>query len=617
MKNNILLKNNENDLLVSSRIYFSCIIIILFILLIVSRVFYFNIIEYEHYSTLAKSNHVKVMPVPPSRGIIYSRGGIILANNKPSFNLNINPEKIDDIDNTINKLKKIISISDSDITNFKKEAKKKRRFSWVPLRLNLTEEEVAIFSVNKHKFNAVDIVSVLNRYYPYGNKLAHTIGYVSRMDKKDVEKFDKSNYSGTTHIGKLGIEQSYENILHGKVGYKQIEINAQGRTIRTLKQIDPVPGKDIYLSIDLSLQEIAVKSLNDKKGAIVAIDPNNGDILAFASSPSYDPNKFVNGIDNNSYKKLINSKDKPLFNRPIQGLYPPGSTIKPFIGLLGLNEGIRKNSDTIFCRGWISLEGNERKYRDWKRDGHGHTDLSKAIAQSCDVYFYTLAEQLGIESISQGLSKFGFGKKTDIDVLNDSRGLVPSKKWKRNTKNEPWYKGDTLILGIGQGFISTTPLQLAKATALLANKGKSIIPRFAIKTYDPITEKTFDFDVNYGKTVKMKNEIYWDNIISSMIDVVHSPTGTARLSGLNAKYKIAGKTGTSQVIKIAQGEEYKEENVQKQHRDHALFIAFAPAEKPSLALAIVVENGGGGGSAAAPIAREIFDHFMYKYGFIN
>jgi penicillin-binding protein 2 len=611
MHNEITLKNSEDEsVLIAKRVYFSGVVIILLIILIILRVFYLTVLQHDHFTTLSKSNRVKITPIPPIRGLIYSRDGAVLAENKPTFSLEVVPEQVDNVDELIIKLRNIINIEDKDIERFKKALKKKRRFENVALRLNLNEEEVALFAVNRHRFPGVDVVAGLNRFYPLGEELVHTIGYVARIDEEDVKELDVSNYSGTTHIGKLGIEKSYESVLHGDVGYQQVEVNAQGRVIRVLDRTAPKPGENLHLTIDLSLQRIATDELKNRRGAIVAIDPVNGDVLTFVSSPGYDPNKFVNGIDSKSYKALLSSKDKPLINRTIQGKYPPGSTLKPFLGLVALDNGVRNLNDESWCPGWYSLKGHDHRYRDWKKQGHGHTDLHKAIMQSCDVYFYILAYELGINRIFEGLSRFGFGKQTGIDIGGEAKGLLPSREWKREALGQAWFPGETLIMGIGQGYALSTPLQLAKATASLANRGKVIRPRLVSSTSNPITADVKELSVDIEKTIEINNQTHWKDIIKSMRDVVHGVGGTAWRSGLNAQYEFAGKTGTAQVIGIAQDKEYKKEEIAEEFQDHALFIAFAPVESPRIAVAIIVENGGGGSKTAAPIARKMFDQFM-------
>ncbi len=610
MVKEITLKDSEEESrLIAKRVYFAGAVILFLIVIIVTRVFYLTVVQHEHFTTLSKSNRVKITPIPPIRGLIYSRDGVVLAENKPTFSLDVIPEQIDDVDKLISDLNNIINIDSSDVERFKRALKKKRRFENVALRYNLNEEEVALFAVNRHRFPGVDVVAGLNRYYPLKEELVHTIGYVARIDEEDAKRLDASNYSGTTHIGKLGIEKSYESLLHGDVGYQQVEVNAQGRVIRVLERTAPNPGENLHLTIDLSLQRIALDALKDRRGAIVAMDPVNGDVLTFVSSPGYDPNKFVNGIDSKSYKALLTSKDKPLINRAIQGKYPPGSTIKPFLGLVGLERGVRNMGDESWCPGWFSLKGHEHRYRDWKKQGHGHTDLHKAITQSCDVFFYILAYELGINRIFEGLSQFGFGKASGIDISGEASGLLPSREWKREALGQAWFPGETLIMGIGQGYALTTPIQLAKATASLANRGNVVRPRLVSSTSNVITNEVNPLSPVSEEQIIMNNN-HWDEIIKSMRDVVHGVGGTAWRSGLNAKYEFAGKTGTAQVIGIAQDKEYKKEEIAEEFQDHALFIAFAPVESPRIAVAIIVENGGGGSKTAAPIARKMLDQFM-------
>ncbi len=600
----------DEQQLIGKRIVMIGALLILIVLLLVSRIFYIQIIEHDHYTTLSKHNRVKVQPIPPIRGLIYSKDGVLLADNFPSFSLELTPEKIDNIDKTIFELSNLVRIHEDDIKRFKHLSGKKRRFESIPLRVNLMHEEVSVLAVNRHRFPGVDVVARLNRVYPHGDLTVHTIGYVGRIDEQDLLELDESDYSGTTHIGKLGIEKAYEDILHGSVGYQQVEVNAQGRVIRVLDKVPPEPGKNIYLSLDLSLQRAAVKALDGRRGAIVAIEPGSGSVLAMVSSPGYDPNLFVNGIGTEAYRGLLNSTDLPLLNRATHGKYPPGSTIKPFLGLAALENNIRNLHEQTWCPGWYSLKGSKHRYRDWKKHGHGKADLGYAIMQSCDVYFYSLAHEMGIDRIHQALSEFGFGSRTGVDTNAESSGLNPSRDWKRGALGQPWYPGETLISGIGQGYILVTPLQLANATAILANRGKRVLPKLANEYRDPITGAVTRIGSETAGQIAIRQTKNWDDIIQSMIDVVHAARGTARSSGLNAEYQFAGKTGTAQVIGIAQDEEYEEEEIREEFKDHAWFIAFAPAENPRIALAILVENGGGGSRTAAPIARTLFDHYL-------
>jgi len=600
----------EESRLVRLRVYTAAAVIILLVLVLVARLFYLQVVRHEHFTTLSQSNRVKVLPIAPIRGLIFSRDEVLVADNQPSFSLELIPEQIDNLDKTIGQLSRLINIDEESISRFKKLRSGKRRFESIPLKFKLSEDEVARFSVERHKFPGVEVIARPYRYYPEKSDLVHVLGYVSRIDEKDLQEIDESDYLGTSHIGKLGVEKAYEDVLHGRVGHQQVEVNVQGRIIRVLERTPPEPGHNIYLTLDLSLQSAASNIMQGKRGAIVAIDPNNGDILALVSSPAYDPNPFVNGIDSKSYKALLSARDTPLINRALNGKYPPGSTIKPFLGIAALTTGVREASDTTWCKGWYSLKGHSHRYRDWKKTGHGHVDLNYAIMQSCDVYFYTLAHDLGITRLNKALTNFGFGTKTGIDIGGESTALAPSIEWKRRVLNLPWYPGETLITGIGQGYVLATPLQLAVATAALANHGKRIYPRLVNKTSDPISGEFTTLSLATPNYVSDYKKEYWDYIIQAMEDVVHGARGTARRSGANAAYRFAGKTGTSQLFSIGQDEKYDKDNVPEHLRDHALFIAFAPVEAPKIALVVVVENGGGGSSIAAPIARQLLDHYL-------
>jgi len=596
--------------LFTQRAITALVIIVLLFLGISARLVYLQIVNHEHFSTLSRNNRLKIVPVPPTRGLIYDRKGKLLAKNIPSFSLELIPEQVKDIDGTLQRLRELITIKDSDIQYFKRLLKQKRRFQSVPIRYRLTEQEVARFSVNRHLFKGVDIQARLTRYYPYGELGVHVLGYVGRIDIKELQRIDKANYSSTTHIGKLGIERAYEDVLHGKVGYRQEEVNAQERTLRVIDNTPAVAGSDLTLNIDIKLQSIADKALGTFRGSVIAIDPNNGQVLAMVSKPGYDPNPFVSGIDRKSYAALRNSKDKPLFNRAILGQYPPGSTVKPFIGLAGLNSGLTKQK--LFCPGYFELEGEDHRYRDWKKQGHGHTSLDKAIVESCDVYFYELAQRLRIDNIHDFMTRFGFGQRTGIDILGELRGLMPSRAWKRRERNQAWFPGETLITGIGQGFTLTTPLQLATTTATLATRGLRFQPRLVQAIQENTDAEPTPVVTKQYKTVTLKNPQHWDSVIRSMTRVMHSPTGTARSSGQGAPYKIAGKTGTAQVFGIAQDAEYDEKEVADRLRDHSLFIAFAPADNPRIAVAVIAENGGSGGRVAAPVARKVIDAWLLE-----
>ena len=599
----------EEQRLICRRAYTAGFLIALLLLLLLGRITYLQVFKHKHYTTLSQSNRIKILPIPPTRGLIFSRNGTLLAGNRTAFSLELVPEKIDKLDETIARLSSFIKIEAESIDRFYRLLQGKRQFERVPLKLSMSEEEVARFSARRHNFHGIEIVPHHYRYYPEQSMFAHVLGYVGRIDKKELKEIDTADYQGTTHIGKLGIEKAYEAILHGTAGHQRVEVNVQGRIIHALTKVPPQPGHNLHLSLHLSLQKKANELMQGKRGAIVAIDPNNGDILTLVSSPAYDPNLFVNGIDAKSYRVLLNSKDIPLINRVLSGRYPPGSTIKPFLSIASLELGLRQPEATTWCKGWHTLPNDTHRYRDWET--HGRVNLHGAIVRSCDVYFYQLAQDLGIARLNQILTNFGFGLQTGIDLGGESSGLVPSVDWKQKTLNQIWYTGDTLIAGIGQGYILSTPLQLALATAILANQGKRIRPRLVYKTSDPVTGSAKQLPVAEPIPVKEYNKQHWDYVIQAMVDVVHASQGTARRSGENAEYRFAGKTGTAQVVKIGQDEQYKAENMPERLRDHALFIAFAPVAAPQIALAIVVENGGSGSSTAAPLARQLLDHFFH------
>jgi len=596
--------------LFSSRAIIALIFILLILLAIIGRMVYLQILSHEHYTTLSQNNRVSIQPVAPTRGLILDRNGVVLAQNLPTYTLEVIAERVKDMDQTITELSQIIDISDDDIKRFRKQLTHKRRFQPVPLRLRLSEEEVARLAVNRHRFPGIEIAARLIRDYPQTNLAVHSVGYVSRISEKELDQIDPSNYAATSHIGKLGIEKAYEQQLHGTVGFQKVETNVLGRTLRVLERTPPIPGQDITLTLDAELQRTAKQALKGSTGAVVAIDPNNGEILVMASTGDYDPNLFVNGIDHKSYDELRTSRAKPLFNRALQGQYPPGSTIKPFIGLAGLEDGTITPTTSLFCRGWHTIKSDERKYRDWKKQGHGHTDLKKSITESCDVFYYDLAQTMGIDRIHEFLAPFGFGQKTGIDISGEANGILPSTEWKRRVRGKPWYLGETLIAGIGQGYTLTTPLQLAKATAVLANRGRSIQPHLLKQATLPDAEP-LEYQADSESIIISKiKESNWEETIKAMENVIYGRHGTARHLNRGQPYRIAGKTGTAQVFGIKQDEEYVEEDIGKHLRDHALFVSFAPSDKPEIAVAVIVENGGHGGSVAAPIAGAVIDQYL-------
>ncbi len=591
------------------RIIVAAIIVTLALLLLLTRLLYLQVVNHEHFTTLSQDNRVKLEPRPPTRGLIYDSHGTILAQNLPAYSLDITPEKTPDIETTIQALSEIIPINEDDRKRFKRLRQQRRRFDSIPIRVRLSDEEVARFAVNQHRFPGVDVQAKLLRDYPLQEQTAHVLGYVGRINKQELQQIDTSNYSGTTHIGKNGVERTYETQLHGSVGLQQVEVNAKGRVLRVLETQPPQPGENLHLFLDMALQATAMEALKDYNGAVAAIDTRTGGVLALVSKPGYDPNLFVEGISSKAYKALRDSLDKPLFNRAIRGQYPPGSTVKPFIGLAGLEKGVVSFNQQTYCPGFYQLPGHEHKYRDWKKTGHGQMAMEDAIIQSCDVYYYELARTLGIDRLHDFLTTLGFGSRSGIDLTGERSGLMPSREWKRKARREPWYPGETLITGIGQGYFLTTPLQLASATATLANRGQRIRPRMV---------ESIDLPDGTRKATRMESTQlsqvdpeHWEQVIHAMQQVVEGMRGTARRIRSD-HYSIAGKTGTAQVFTVKQDEEYDEKTVEKRKRDHALFIAFAPVEEPRIAIAVIVENGGHGGSVAAPIARKVLDRYLLK-----
>lgn len=609
--NNQTLKDHfQETQIFNQRIIVAGVFMVVLLFLLLIRLVYLQITNEEHYSTLSDNNRVSIRPIPPTRGLIFDRNGVLLAQNLPSFTLEIIPEHVEDLNKTLDELGQLISITKEDLKRFHKNRRKKRRFEGIPLRFRLNDDEVAKISVQQHKLNGVEIKAQLSRHYPQGELAVHAVGYVSRINEKELRKLDASNYSATTHIGKVGIERTYEDILHGQVGFQHVETDAQGRVLRVLDRTLPVSGKNLYLNLNSKVQAIAEKNLEGNNGALVAIDPRNGAVLAMVSVPVYDPNLFVHGISSLKYNALSGSPERPLFNRALRGQYPPGSTVKPFIGLAGLELQELQSHDDLNCKGWYELKNDERRYRDWKKRGHKETDLRKAITESCDVFFYDLALTLGIDNMSSFLSYFGLGKKTGIDLRGELSGLNPSREWKRRNRNLPWFPGETLITGIGQGFMLTTPLQLASATAAISMQGKRYKPHMVYAIQNEQNSPLIKTESKSLEAVPISEEKNWKTIISAMKNVVHGLHGTARSINQGLKYSVAGKTGTAQVFGIAQDAEYKKEEIAKKLQDHALFIGFAPYENPRIAVALIVENGGHGGSAAAPIVRKVMDEYL-------
>ncbi|ANC01577.1 MULTISPECIES: penicillin-binding protein 2 [Pseudomonas] len=607
MPQQIRLKDHEKDArLVRNRVVVGAVAIMLLVSVLIARLYYLQIIQYDYHSTLSENNRVHVQPIPPTRGLIFDRNGVIVADNRPSFSLTMTRERAGKWQEVLDTIIEVLELSEDDRALFERRMKQGRRpFEPVPILFELSEEQIARVAVNQFRLPGVEVAAQLVRHYPQGAHFAHSVGYVGRINEKELKSLDPVNYSGTHHIGKTGIERFYEDDLHGQVGYEEVETNARGRVLRVLKRTDPIPGKDIVLSLDIKLQEAAEEALAGRRGAIVALDPRTGEVLAMVSQPSFDPNLFVTGISFKAYAELRDSIDRPLFNRVLRGLYPPGSTIKPAVAIAGLDSGVVNASSRVFDPGYYQLPNYDHKYRNWNRTGDGWVDLDVAIMRSNDTYFYDLAHKMGIDRLSAYMNKFGIGQKVSLDMFEESPGLMPSREWKRATRRQAWFPGETLILGIGQGYMQATPLQLAQATALIANKGKWNRPHLAktIEGKQPVDE-------NPMEDIVLRDKNDWARVTHGMEQVMHGARGTARKAALGSQYRIAGKSGTAQVVAIKQGEKYDRNKLQERHRDHALFVAFAPAEDPKIVVSVMVENGESGSGVAAPVVRQVMDAWL-------
>ena len=590
----------------SMRSAIALLVVVALLSLLGGRYFSLQILNHDIYRTQSDRNRVQLQPVPPKRGLIYDRNGELLAENIPSYELTVVKEQVDDLEETLAVLRSIIQLNDDDIKKFKQLVRRRRAYHPITLKSQLSKEEIAILAVNRYRLPGVDVDARLSRYYPYGEYFAHVLGYVGRINEVEQANIDTVNYSGTHYIGKIGIEKYYEEILHGQVGYQNVETNARGRVLRVLERQDPLPGGDLHLYLDAQLQKVAHDALGDERGSVVAIDTKTGGVLAMVSTPSFDANLFVNGISSKNYSSLRDSLDLPLFNRSLQGQYPPGSTVKPILGLAGLHYGVITPEHTVYDPGWYQLPNDDRFYRDWKKGGHAkRVNLEQAIVESCDTYYYELAFSLGIDRIHAFSKEFGLGSVTGIDTTHERSGLLPSREWKRKFKRLPWFPGETINVGIGQGYMLTTPLQLAVSTAVIANRGKRYTPRLLKAVGDQ------ERPVPVLPTIDVKAQ-HWDTMFHAMRNVVHGLRGTAQSINRGAKFRMAGKTGTAQVVGIAQDAEYDASQLEKRQWDHALFIGFAPLDDPQIAVAVIVENGEHGSSAAAPIARLLFDDYLLR-----
>jgi len=587
------------------RVAISIVFVVVMTSILIARYGQLQIADYNIYKTHSDRNRIQLLPIAPKRGLIFDRNGVLLAENIPSYTLTVVKERVESLDETLAIIGELVALEEDDIEQFRKRLTRRRPYEAVPLKFRVSEDEIAKIAVNRYRIPGVEIDAQLVRHYPHGELFAHVLGYVGRISERELDEIDPVNYSGTHHIGKIGLEKYYEELLHGTVGYQNVESNAHGRILRVLERHDPQPGGDIHLSVDAYVQQVAFEALEGQRGAIVAMDPRTGGIIAMVSTPSYDANLFVNGISSTDYNALQNDPDLPLYNRALQGQYPPASTIKPIWGLAGLHYGMVTPTTRVSDPGWFSLPNDSRRYRDWKRGGHGASvNLEQAIVQSCDVYFYELAYKLGIDRLHDFGVRFGLGVPTGIDNTNERSGILPSRAWKEEVRNSHWYPGETISVGIGQGFMLATPLQLAVATSVIASRGELRAPRLLAsvdgeKVVAPLLGRMDDVP-----------DAYWDAITQSMEEVVAGSQGTARGLKAGLTYRMAAKTGTAQVVGIAAGEKYDSSAMKKRNWDHALFVAFAPAEDPKIAVSVVIENGEHGGSVAGPAARKVFEAFL-------
>lgn len=579
---------------------------------LLARTFYLQVGQHDYFIQRAESNRISQVPTAPNRGLILDRNGRILAENYSAYTLELARGQTDDLEATLAEVGRLIEITPGQLRRFRRLLAESHEFETVPLKNRLTDEEVAILATHRYRLPGVEVKARLFRNYQAGPGMAHVVGFIGRINDGDLKRLRKEgreeNYRGTAYIGKTGLEQSYENLLHGRTGFDQMEIDSGGRAVRMLTRIPSVPGKDLRLHLDVELQAVAEEAFGDYLGGLVALDPNTGGVLALVSKPGFDPNLFVDGIDPDTWRSLNESPDRPMVNRVLRGIYPPGSTIKPLMALAGLELGLRKPSDRMADPGYFSLPNSSHRFRDWKREGHGVVDLRRSISQSCDIYYYQLAVDMGIERMHDYLAQFGLGEQTGIDLDGESAGLLPSPEWKQRRWKQPWYPGETVIAGIGQGYHLTTPLQLAAAVAMLANGGRRVEPRLVEAVRDPLAQtwQSLPGKVRGEVAIDPKN---LEAVREGMMDVMR-PGGTAAKAALGAPYTIAGKTGTAQVVGIKQGASYDASKLAMQHRDHALFIAYAPTENPTIAVAVMVENGGSGSGTAAPIARAVFDYYL-------
>lgn len=577
-----------------------------------TNIYQLQIVNFDTYQTRSNGNRIKLLPLPPTRGLIYDRYGKLLAENLTFFGLYIVPEKTENLDRILDELRYIVGLTDNDIENFKKERRRGTRYTPILLKPNLTEEQIARFAVSGYQYPSLDVRPYFKRYYLYGEIMTHILGYVGKINDKDVERLKKeekfANYSGTSDMGKLGIERYYEDSLHGVTGFEEVEINNRGKVIRKLREQPAVAGKSIHLTIDLELQRYITELLSGQKGAIIVLDPKDSGVLAMVSTPSYDNNLFVDGISSEDYKRLLNDPARPLYSRATQGVYPPASTVKPFISVAAQTENVITQNTTIFDPGYWILPNTSKRFRDWKKSGHGYTDLNKAITESSDTYFYQVAHNMGIDRLSEWMKRFGFGMPTGIEIQEEAAANMPSREWKQKRYKRPWVLGDTISVGIGQGYWTATPLQVAKATAILVNNGKVNTPHL-MKAIEGAELSPYKDPLIYPDISEPKQN-YWDAAKRGMYNVVNSAAGTGRKAFAGANYRVAGKSGTAQVFSLKENEKYNAAGLKKELHDHAWFTAYAPYENPRLVVTVILENAGGGSSNAAPLARKVMDYYL-------
>lgn len=603
------------------RAFAAVLIVSALAIVIVGRLVWLQMVQYDYYTDLAQGNRVRIEQQPAPRGIIYDRNGAILAENKPAYQLELIAEEVPNLDATLRGLADIGLIATDDVDEVRRTIRSRRSFDSVPIRLFLNDDDMARFAVNRHDFPGVDIRTRLARSYPHGETAVHALGYVGSISAADLARIDREQYAGSSTIGKVGVEAAFEDVLRGRNGRREIMVNARGRSVDKAGGLEAVretiagdPGKDLLLTLDIEVQRVAEDLVRDQRAAIVALDPNNGDVIALVSRPGFDPNMFARGLTRAEFRTLNENPDRPLFNRALRGTYPPGSTIKPVVALAGLTHGIIEPTSSHYCVGFFSLPGSRHRFRDWKPRGHGPTDMRTAISQSCDTYFYEMSSRLGVRRLHDFLSEFGFGEPTGIDIGGEKAGILPSPEWKqqafRKRSDQVWFPGETVIFSIGQGYMTSTPLQLAHMTAILATRGRNFQPRLVRGLRDPLTQQVTELA---PKPLPMPNAGKpedWDLVVDGMLAVMQG--GTAARSAAGAPYTIAGKTGTSQVFTVAQNARYNEAAIAERLRDHAWFVAFAPADAPKIAIAVIVENGRSGSGTAAPIARTVMDAYLLR-----